>query len=155
MSRIVGIDLGTTNCCVAWLEGGRVQILPMDDGSKIMPSVVVMDPAAPLGATGHLTAADAARTGARLVADPVGAWSLVDGCDRLYTVTSHVGFEAALAGRPVTCFGMPFYAGWGFSDDRLHLARRSLNLQCDLCKAEVQRRWVSHSVTEKELVMAL
>ena len=87
--------------------------------------VVVMDPAAPLGATGHLTAADAARTGARLVADPVGAWSLVDGCDRLYTVTSHVGFEAALAGRPVTCFGMPFYAGWGFSDDRLHLARRS------------------------------
>ncbi len=48
MSRIVGIDLGTTNCCVAWLEGGRVQILPMDDGSKVMPSVVVMDAAGPI-----------------------------------------------------------------------------------------------------------
>jgi molecular chaperone DnaK len=45
---MIGIDLGTTNCCVAWLENGRVQILPMDDGSKTMPSVVIMDPAGPV-----------------------------------------------------------------------------------------------------------
>jgi hypothetical protein len=25
----------------------------------------------------------------------------------------------------VTCFGLPFYAGWGFTDDRLHLPRRT------------------------------
>lgn len=28
------------------------------------------------------------------------------------------GFEALLAGKPVTCFGQPWYAGWGLTDDR-------------------------------------
>lgn len=87
--------------------------------------VVVMDPAAPRHpGPGHLDPIAEAR-GARLVRDPLTAWSVVDGCDRIYVVTSHVGFEAAMAERPVTCFGMPFYAGWGFTDDRLDLARRN------------------------------
>jgi capsular polysaccharide export protein len=30
-----------------------------------------------------------------------------------------MGFEALLWGRPVHCFGMPFYAGWGLTHDRL------------------------------------
>ncbi|MEH3144951.1 MAG: capsular polysaccharide biosynthesis protein [Methylobacterium frigidaeris] len=87
--------------------------------------IVVMDPAARSGKPGHIDAAMAGAAGARLVADPVAAWSAVEACDRLYVVTSHLGFEAALAGKPVACFGMPFYAGWGFTDDRLHLARRT------------------------------
>ena len=87
--------------------------------------VVVMDPAAPRHpGSGHLDAVASAR-GARLVRDPLTAWSVVEACRRIYVVTSHVGFEAAMAGRPVACFGMPFYAGWGFTDDRLHLARRT------------------------------
>ena len=36
----------------------------------------------------------------------------------VYTVSSQFGFEALLAGCKVTCFGMPFYAGWGLTDDR-------------------------------------
>ncbi|MDH5675625.1 MAG: Hsp70 family protein [Myxococcales bacterium] len=40
MGRMVGIDLGTTNCCVAWTENGKVTILPMPDGGYTMPSVV-------------------------------------------------------------------------------------------------------------------
>ena len=34
-------------------------------------------------------------------------------------MTSQMGFEALLWGRPVHCFGMPFYAGWGLTMDRL------------------------------------
>lgn len=87
--------------------------------------VVVMDPAAPYHpGSGHL-AGIAADRGVRLVSERVAAWSVVEASARIYVVTSHVGFEAATAGRPVVCFGMPFYAGWGFTDDRLDLARRT------------------------------
>ncbi|WP_454721045.1 MULTISPECIES: capsular polysaccharide biosynthesis protein [Cupriavidus] len=37
----------------------------------------------------------------------------------VFTVTSQVGFEALLHGRPVHTFGMPFYAGWGLTADAL------------------------------------
>lgn len=33
-------------------------------------------------------------------------------------MTSQYGFEALLAGKPVTCFGQPWYASWGLTDDR-------------------------------------
>jgi len=45
--------------------------------------------------------------------------------DRVYVVTSQMGFEALLAGVPVTCFGMPWYAGWGVTDDRVSCPRRT------------------------------
>lgn len=44
--------------------------------------------------------------------------SLIKQMDRVYVVSSTMGFEALLAGKPVTCFGMPWYAGWGVTDDR-------------------------------------
>src|SRR5690625_1630762 len=62
--------------------------------------------------------------GLRLVAEPVNPWSLLEQVDRVYTVSSGLGFEALCAGLPVTCFGLPFYAGWGLSDDRKHSSRR-------------------------------
>ncbi|MFE1598141.1 capsular polysaccharide biosynthesis protein [Methylobacterium sp. ID0610] len=114
----IGFGLAGATCFTAMLAAAAAE-------HPRAERVVVMDPSAPLGTAGHIDAETAQRYGARLVADPVAAWSVVDACERLMVVTSHIGVEAALAGRAVTCFGLPFYAGWGFTDDRLHLARRS------------------------------
>lgn len=50
--------------------------------------------------------------------------SLIERMDRVYVVSSTMGFEALLAGKPVTCFGLPWYGGWGVTDDRQPHARR-------------------------------
>ncbi len=41
--RIVGIDLGTTNSLVAYMEGDRPVVIPGEDGSNLVPSVVALD----------------------------------------------------------------------------------------------------------------
>ncbi len=61
----------------------------------------------------------------RVVASPASPQSLLAQVDRTYVMTSLLGFESLLAGRPVTCFGLPFYAGWGLTDDRVRTARRT------------------------------
>ncbi|EAQ07120.1 capsular polysaccharide biosynthesis protein [Yoonia vestfoldensis] len=59
-------------------------------------------------------------------ADPIAA---IQACDCVWTMTSLLGFEALLHDRPVSCLGMPFYAGWGLTDDRtMPLSRRNKTL---------------------------
>ena len=41
--RIVGIDLGTTNSLVAFMQGESPVVIPGDDGLNLLPSVVALD----------------------------------------------------------------------------------------------------------------
>lgn len=50
--------------------------------------------------------------------DAVNPMSLIAQMDRVYVVSSTMGFEALLADKPVVCFGVPWYSGWGVTDDR-------------------------------------
>jgi capsular polysaccharide export protein len=43
--------------------------------------------------------------------------TIIQHCDEIWTITSALGFEALLRGKPITCVGIPFYAGWGLTTD--------------------------------------
>lgn len=66
-----------------------------------------------------------------LLRDAVTPLSLIAHMDHVYVISSTMGFEALLAGKPVTCFGMPWYAGWGATDDRLSCPRRTRTRSVD------------------------
>jgi capsular polysaccharide export protein len=71
---------------------------------------------------------------------------LIKACDVVCTMTSLAGFEALLHGKKVVCFGMPFYAGWGLTDDRgsvpeRRLARPSLEQLIHACLIDYPRYW--------------
>ncbi|MCB1198234.1 MAG: Hsp70 family protein, partial [Deltaproteobacteria bacterium] len=40
MSKIIGIDLGTTNSVVSIMEGGEAKVIPNEEGARTTPSVV-------------------------------------------------------------------------------------------------------------------
>jgi capsular polysaccharide export protein len=56
-------------------------------------------------------------------------------CDRLETMTSLAGFEALIRGKPVGVHGIPFFAGWGLTDDRLTVPRRTRRITTEMLAA--------------------
>jgi len=55
----------------------------------------------------------------------------LDVCDEVHTMTSTVGFEALIRKVPVVTYGLPFYAAWGLTTDRLECPRRIRRLTLD------------------------
>lgn len=51
--------------------------------------------------------------------------------DEVHVITSLTGFEALLRGKQVTCYGQPFYAGWGLTVDKSPVPRRTRRLAMD------------------------
>src|SRR5579871_1898861 len=60
-SRVVGIDLGTTNSLVAYMEGEKPVVIPGVDGSNLVPSVVALDPVPADGGRPTVTVGNSAR----------------------------------------------------------------------------------------------
>jgi capsular polysaccharide export protein len=56
-------------------------------------------------------------------------------CDRVETMTSLAGFEALIRHKPVGVHGIPFYAGWGLTDDRLPVPRRTRRINVEMLAA--------------------
>jgi len=53
-----------------------------------------------------------------VISELVNPLVLLKEIDIVYVATSQLGFEALMLGKEVKCFGVPFYAGWGLTDDR-------------------------------------
>lgn len=60
----------------------------------------------------------------KIIAEDINPISLLKHINKVYTKTSGMGFEALMCGCECVCFGMPFYAGWGLSDDRVQAPLR-------------------------------
>ena len=74
----------------------------------------------------------------RLLAQDINPISLLLQVDKVYCVTSQMGFEALLCGKPVATFGLPWYAGWGVSDDR----------HADIAALDAQSRRAPRTLTQ-------
>ena len=61
-----------------------------------------------------------------VICEDCNPFSLIEQVDHVYTVTSQMGFDALIAGKKVSCFGMPFYAGWGVTEDSIRCPRRNV-----------------------------
>lgn len=61
------------------------------------------------------------------VAEACNPFALMEQVDHVYVVTSQLGLEGLLAGKKVTCYGIPFYAGWGLTHDKQLVENRTAN----------------------------
>lgn len=60
----------------------------------------------------------------KIITQDINPISLLKHIDKVYTKSSGMGFEALMCGCECVCFGVPFYAGWGLSDDRVKAPNR-------------------------------
>ncbi|NND89515.1 MAG: capsular polysaccharide biosynthesis protein [Granulosicoccus sp.] len=102
----------------------------------------------------------AATRGVKVVAGTDNPIAWVKQADRVYVGTSQLGYEALLCERAVSVFGLPFYAGWGLSDDRQSIGRRIRKRSIDqlfhathvrfarYCSPMSGRRWQLHETLD-------
>ncbi|MGR5448676.1 capsular polysaccharide biosynthesis protein [Vibrio sp. PNB22_3_1] len=79
---------------------------------KVHPDVIHAD-------KGSYLLEQAQRLGVEIISEDVQSYALLEHFSHVYTVSSLLGMEALISGCEVVCFGVPFYSGWGLTDDRL------------------------------------
>lgn len=87
MSKIIGIDLGTTNSCVAVMEGGKPVVIPNSEGSRTTPSVVAFT-----------------KTGERLIGEPAKRQAVTNADRTISSIKRHMGtdYKVTIDGKSYT-----------------------------------------------------
>ncbi len=87
MSKIIGIDLGTTNSCVAVMEGGEAVVIPNSEGARTTPSVVGVS-----------------KNGDRLVGQVAKRQAVVNFDNTVISIKRHMGsdYKAHMGGKSYT-----------------------------------------------------
>lgn len=94
---------------------------------------------------GHLLEAARSHPRCRLIGENLNPWALLDAVDSAHVVTSQMGFEALIAGKSVTCHGLPFYAGWGLTRDQLSCPRRGTSRSLEQLFAAAYLRYCRYA----------
>ncbi len=128
-TRILVIDQweGDPKVSSGKADAGTFRLM-LEQAHKAHPGAAVFIKPHPLTLAGKkrgYLATLAAEYGTRVIEHDFSAPSLLAQADEVYTVSSLMGFEALLQGKPVHCFGVPFYAGWGLTRDRIPCPRRT------------------------------
>ena len=76
MSKIIGIDLGTTNSCVAVMEGGKPEVIANTEGVRTTPSIVAFT-----------------KTGERLVGEPAKRQAVTNAEKTISSIKRHMGTD--------------------------------------------------------------
>ena len=76
MSKIIGIDLGTTNSCVAVMEGGKPTVIANQEGARTTPSIVAFT-----------------KTGERLVGEPAKRQAVTNAEKTISSIKRHMGSD--------------------------------------------------------------
>ena len=76
MSKIIGIDLGTTNSCVAVMEGGKPTVIANQEGARTTPSIVAFT-----------------KTGERLVGEPAKRQAVTNADRTISSIKRHMGTD--------------------------------------------------------------
>ena len=123
---VLVVDQTAGDASIAFGQAGPADFLRMLEAAldehPALPVLLKMHPEVASGRKrGHFGAALSPGQAARVtvVAADAHAPSLIEPAAAVYTVSSQMGFEGLLWGKPVRCFGMPFYAGWGLTQDQL------------------------------------
>ena len=80
MSKIIGIDLGTTNSCVAVMEGGKPTVIANQEGARTTPSIVAFT-----------------KTGERLVGEPAKRQAVTNAEKTISSIKRHMGSDYKVA----------------------------------------------------------
>ncbi|AOY77568.1 molecular chaperone DnaK [Clostridium formicaceticum] len=76
MSKVIGIDLGTTNSCVAVLEGGEPVVIPNSEGNRTTPSIVAFG-----------------KDGERIVGEPAKRQAITNPDKTILSIKRHMGTD--------------------------------------------------------------
>lgn len=95
----------------------------------------------------------AARQIADLVTTRGDAIGWIEAANEVHVRTSLAGFEALLRGKPVVCHGLPFYAGWGLTEDRVSTLRRRRRRSLDELVAAALIRYPTYLHPTRQFIM--